>query len=74
MAVVENSDVKVLEERIKSIDTRVESVEHGIGVLQKDMVEILVELRVLGTRVGLYSGIIAFVVSTGITVLLKVWK
>lgn len=74
MAVVENSDVKVLEERIKSIDNRVEGVEKGIGVLQKDMVEILVELRVLGTRVGLYSGIIAFVVSTGITVLLKVWK
>ena len=74
MAVVENSDVKVLEERIKSIDNRVEGVEKGINVLQKDMVEILVELRVLGTRVGLYSGIIAFVVSTGITVLLKVWK
>lgn len=69
-----DSDIKVLEERIKSIDNRVEGVEKGIGVLQKDMVEILVELRVLGTRVGLYSGIIAFVVSTGITVLLKVWK
>ena len=46
---------KVLEERLAGLDRRVQAIDEAMQEIRKDSVEMLVELKVLQTRVGLYA-------------------
>ncbi len=56
-------DVRVLVERIKTLRTRIESLEEEQRVTRESYTKLLIELKVLQTRVSLYAGLIAVAVS-----------
>lgn len=62
---------EVLAERLAGLDRRVAAIEQSLEKQRGDHVSVLVELKVLQTRVSLYAAAISFAVSTGVALLLK---
>lgn len=62
---------KVLEERLAGLDRRVEAIDRSVEEIRKDSIAMLVELKVLQTRLGLYTAGISAGISIAAGVLQK---
>jgi regulator of replication initiation timing len=61
----------VLEERLAGLARQVEAIDGAVQEIRKESVAMLVELKVLQTRVGLYAAGISVAVSIASGVLQK---
>jgi chromosome segregation ATPase len=65
------SEFHVLEERISALTARMDKMEKGNEKLEERIQALTVEIRVLGTKMVLFSGALSFAVTTAVTVGLK---
>ena len=61
----------VLEERVNGLTARLDAVEKDLKAIRTDGTQLLVEVKVLATRVSLYAAAISFAVSGAMAVALK---